>query len=338
MQHPGNARGVYKKDTHNGGPMSRLMLSTLSFLVLAACATGAGKVEDEDDDGTLDWGDDVTPCDALDAGTVAFPAGRFWMGSPSTEAGREADEHAREVTLTRDFLLGETEVTQAEFQSLMGSDPSAFGDCADCPVEQVTWHEAAAYANARSTRDGLEECYSCEVEGTEWVCDMALDTAACQGWRLPTEAEWEYAARDGGDGMFPDGGELVSGADVTSCSGNHSFVDGSRLGEWGWYCGNSGQQTNPVMDRAPTATGLYGMVGNVREWVQDGYEPRYGGEDTGFVDPTGDPASGQRVRKGGSWYSRPADARIAHRAVAGADDRYDIVGFRVARTCVLDSE
>lgn len=317
------------------GTTMRIRPLALALALLAACGTGSGKLDEDDDGGELGWSDGPTPCDVLDEGAVTFASGTFWMGSPASEAGRQADEFSREVTLTRDFLLGATEVTQGEYASRMGGDPSAFPDCTDCPVEQVTWHEAAAYANALSLEDGLEACYQCEIQGTEWTCDMASDPGDCQGWRLPTEAEWEYAARDGGEGMYPDGAELVSDADVTSCSGNHDLDDGARLGDRGWYCRNSSQQTNPVWDREPTGSGLYGMVGNVREWVQDGYEARYGGEDIGFVDPIGDPGSDQRVRKGGSWYSRPADARIAHRAVAGSDDRYDIVGFRVARTCVL---
>jgi formylglycine-generating enzyme required for sulfatase activity len=122
------------------------------------------------------------------AGYVRIARGTFMMGSPPDEGGREDDETQHRVTITRAYCMKATEVTHGEWQAVMGSNPSEFTSCgANCPVENVSWEEAVGYANALSRREGLPECYS----------DSTFSGLSCKGYRLPTEAEWEYAARAG---------------------------------------------------------------------------------------------------------------------------------------------
>jgi formylglycine-generating enzyme required for sulfatase activity len=200
---------------------------------------------------------------------VTIPAGTFTMGSPPDELGRFDDEGEHQVTLTRSFEILSTEVTQNDFQTLMNYNPSYTTGCGlDCPVEMVNTHEAAAYCNALSVQKGLSPCYICTGERTEVNCSLDSNYATpydCPGYRLPTEAEFEVAAR--------------AGTTSATYNGNLSWAYGAcAQGDFvtdpiAWFCGNSGALgvgiPHPVGQKAPNDFGLYDMLGNVFEWTAD---------------------------------------------------------------------
>ncbi len=243
--------------------------------------------------------------------TVLLPAGSFSMGSDPAQLALAGWDHAEEqprheVTISRAFLLGTTEITQALYQRVTGTNPSS-SKGPDQPVEKVTWLQAVAFANLLSEQQGLEPCYRVEGEQVGWPRG-----AACTGYRLPTEAEWEYAARAGTDMAF-------SGSE--------------RLEDVGWYEGNSGDHPHPVGQLAPNAWGLYDMSGNVWEWTWDWYDPAwYGASPTPQRDPQG-PTEGQhRVRRGGSWHYNADFSRVANRRHEWPTKGTNVLGLRLART------
>jgi formylglycine-generating enzyme required for sulfatase activity len=225
---------------------------------------------------------------------VKIPPGTFMMGSPSNEPGRDGDERHHRVTLTKGFYLGTTEVTQGQWIRIMGYNPSHFKNCGDdCPVEQVSWNDAQAFIRKLNQKEGTGK------------------------YRLPTEAEWEYACRAGSTTAFANGG-------ITETECGHD----PNLSRMGWYCGNSGKKTHSVAQKEPNAWGLDDMHGNVWEWCQD----RYGDYPTGHVtDPTGPRTGKYYVVRGGSWRYFARFVRSASRYWHGAGKDYYHVGFRVAR-------
>jgi formylglycine-generating enzyme required for sulfatase activity len=197
------------------------------------------------------------------------PAGRFTMG----QAGGESGETPHQVTLTNPFYIGVYEVTNAQWKRVMGSMPSHWKD-ADRPVDQVSWEDATEFCRKLS---GLPE-----------------ERKAGRGYRLPTEAEWEYACR--------------AGATTKYSFGN----DESKLSEYGWFLGNADNQTHLVGQKQPNAWGLYDMHGNVLEYVNDGYSEYHTGAVTDPQGPSG--ASVRRVFRGGCW-SLPSHWKDADRPV-----------------------
>jgi formylglycine-generating enzyme required for sulfatase activity len=208
---------------------------------------------------------------------IRVPAGTFTMGSSATDAeSHERPLHT--VTISRPFFMAATEVTQSQWQAVMGSHPSRFqGD--DHPVEQVSWVDVQEFIRKLSTQERTT------------------------GYRLPTEAEWEYACRTGATGD-----------------------DDGELGSTAWYDPNADGSTHPVAQKQANAWGLFDMLGNVYEWCEDWKGPYPRGEVT---DPQGPSEGPGRVIRGGSWMIHANRARADFRDFLAPDDRRDDVGFRI---------
>ncbi|MEC9440378.1 MAG: SUMF1/EgtB/PvdO family nonheme iron enzyme [Myxococcota bacterium] len=184
------------------------------------------------------------------------------------------------------FLLSNAPVTQEEFSELMGNNPSCFTG-AQHPVESVTWWEAIAYCNALSEAAGLAPCYLVSGEEVRWDREAS-------GYRLPSDAEWEYACRAGGDVRY------------------------GELDEIAWFEENADERTHPVMMKLPNPWGLYDMLGNVWEWCWDVYDPEVYGE--------------YRVFRGGGWADRERGCLASNRRRSHPTYQIDDLGFRVARS------
>ena len=232
----------------------------------------------------------------------------FDMGSPLSEDCREIDETQHTVTLGREIFTSPYEVTQDEWETLMPSNPSTFSG-SDLPVDGVTWYEAVAYCNALSLDEGYAPAYTI-------VDDMVTWDVAANGWRLPTEAEWEWLCRAGTATAFFTG-------DIEDCS----FSD--NLADAGWYLDNAGAETHPVGEKEANAWGLYDMHGNVMEWCWD-----HAGDypEIDVLDPIGPVGGVSRIARGGSWDQQAMRCRSAARTAHVPDSRNDFMGFRVVRT------
>ena len=264
-----------------------------------------------------------TSCEAVvSEGFVLIPAGSFIMGSPENEVERTRwnnDEQQHHVRITRSFYMQRHEVTQGEWQTLMGNNPSYFspsGDGAscgsDCPVENVNWWEALAYANALSISENLQECYilsGCRNSpGNDMECSDVSWNSNCLGYRLPTEAEWEYAARAGTRTMFYNGEETPD--DIA------------------WYENNSNDQTHLVAQLEANSWELYDMSGNVWEWCWDLYDVNYYNLSP-VNDPMGANSSSTRLLRGGAWNRSASLVRSARRIINDPDNRNRYYGFRL---------
>jgi formylglycine-generating enzyme required for sulfatase activity len=232
-----------------------------------------------------------------------IPAGTFMMGSPGSVSGAEDNEKpAREVKITRGFYLGETEVTQGQYKAVTGENPSWFKGSDDLPVESVSWLDAAKYANALSAKERLASFY--EIEGER----VTVPDWKGRGYRLPTEAEWEYACRARNPGRYGFGDNT------------------SLLGEYAWFDGNSGKKTHEVRQKRANGFGLFDMHGNVCEWCWDGYAVKL----PGGVDPQVSNGS-NRVIRGGSSRSAAGICRAAYRDRGTPALTINDPGLRLAR-------
>ncbi len=237
---------------------------------------------------------------------VRIEPGSFLMGSPPDDPDRDVDETQRWVTISKPFLLGATEVTQGQWRAVMGSNPSWFSKCGDnCPVEKVTWNRAADFCNTLSDREGLTRCYNGTGHHVKW-------DHSCTGYRLPTEAEWEYAARAGTTTLYPCG-------DSPDC-----------LDQTAWCYENYKIKTRPVGKKKPNAWGLYDMLGNVWEWTWDWYDRNYTTDPV--TDPVGRDFHALRTCRGGCFVSTAELLRSAERTSSSPTYNNITQGFRVARS------
>ena len=258
---------------------------------------------------------------AVDDGLVLVAGGTFSMGSPEDEPWRVGDEALHEVAVD-DFYLAPLEVSQADYSRLMGRG----GDSPEIPATGMTWFEAVSYCNALSAEEGLAPAYAIDGESVAW--DLAAN-----GYRLPTEAEWEYACRAGTTGPFNMGHS--PSAEEANYYGHYPYeIEGN-------YFDQDVLETKPGVYRGepiasgsfePNAWGLYDMHGNVAEWVWD----CYGAYDEGPAqNPTGPEDGELRVNRGGGWNDFAKNMRSAYRASLTATSSSPSVGLRVARSAVL---
>jgi len=235
---------------------------------------------------------------------IPLPAGSFTMGD---EKG-DVDEEPHEVYVGS-FYIDKYLVSQEEFEKVMRENPSRWKASKKNPVEQVRWSDAVKYCNARSRLEGFQPCYDLET----WKCDFNAD-----GYRLPTEAEWEYACR--------------AGTKTSYSSGD----DERKLRNFAWYKGNSGRRPRPVGQKLPNPWGIHDMHGNVWEWCNDFYQVDYY-QESPKKNPKGPETGETKVLRGGGWSSDAEDCRSSYRynENPGYSDvcfGYDIYGFRCVRS------
>ena len=226
-----------------------------------------------------------------------IPKGTFKMGSAANDPDADLDEPQHQVTFTQDFYIGEFEVTQSQYEKVIGSNPSQFPrnkniDRSNYPVEQISWEDAVAFCQGLS--------------------NLPDEKAAGRVYRLPTEAEWEYACRAGSQAAF--------------CFGD----DARLLNQYAWFDKNGEGQTHPVGLKRPNDWGLYDMHGNAWEWVADWYEvyPR-----KSVTDPKGPRSGTDRVYRGASWNYNPGYLRSANRTATSPKVRgfeFLSISFRIA--------
>ncbi len=254
---------------------------------------------------------------------VVVPKGLYTIGSPESEDGHIGNEQQHRVELRRPFAIAVTEVTQEQYERVMGENPSTDRSCGgDCPVTDVSWLDAVKYLNALAERDSAvhKPCYRIDGEDVEWL-------EGCTGYRLPTEAEWEVAARAETSVAYAgtgDPAEVCRYGNVTDAT----FKSANPDWQFGVFeCDDGYEGLAPVARFRPNSFRLFDMTGNVREWVRDWYLD-YEGD---ARDLQGPPSGQARVYRGGSFGGNPLFARVAYRGLGGPSSRLSDLGFRVAR-------
>ncbi len=247
---------------------------------------------------------------------ILIPAGKFVMGSPEKEQDREWDEMQHVVSISKPFYIQETEVTQGQWKALVEGNPTSFPDCGDqCPVDTVSWNECMQFISFLNKYEKTNK------------------------YRLPTEAEWEYACRAGSRTALS-GGAITKGG----CKNFDPVLDSI-----GWYCANSGfkdppgaLRPHPVKTKKPNAWGIYDMHGNIQEWCLDAckwrdpwrFKGRIGVITSTYKNNIVNPLSkvgDRRIFRGGGWYQSPKYCRSANRGYYKPTAKRNSLGFRIVR-------
>ncbi|MCL1864430.1 MAG: formylglycine-generating enzyme family protein [Spirochaetes bacterium] len=294
-----------------------LILILASAFGLGACGGGG-----DDDDPVMP----VMPVMPEIPAMVWIKPGTFKMGSPDTEPNRYSNETQHSVKLTKGFYMSKYQVTQNEYTAVMGSNPSSFSSTPDGvevqgkrPVEAVSWYDAIVFCNKLSMSEGLSPVYSINgsTNPADWGAIPTSDNATwngvimvsgANGYRLPTEAEWEYACRAG----------------TTTAYNTGAALDGNAA----WYSANSNSKTHEVGKKNANAWGLYDMHGNVWEWCWDRYDDF---TSVSTQDPVGASSGSYRVLRGGGWGDSAGHLRSAFRSGGNPSFRFYDVGFRLVR-------
>ncbi|MDP8268442.1 MAG: formylglycine-generating enzyme family protein, partial [Candidatus Tenebribacter davisii] len=251
---------------------------------------------------------------------VFVKGGTFDMGS--YDGFSEKPKHPIQLA---SFFIGKYPVTQKEYEGIVGNNPSHFQKIkvvksgmlgigrktekltiSKNPVESVSWYDAVEFCNRKSSKDGLTPCYS--GTGIETICDFNAN-----GYRLPTEAEWEYAARGGNK------------------SKGYKYSGSNNIGDVAWYTSNSSSKTHPVGTKQANELGIYDMTGNVSEWCNDWFDEGYY-ENSPTENPHGPSSGSNRVDRGGSWYDYARRYRVADRYDGNPDRSHGNLGFRLLRS------
>jgi formylglycine-generating enzyme len=233
---------------------------------------------------------------------VLVKGGSFMMGGSE----RDNEKPVHRVTIS-DFYIGKYEVTQAQWRSVTGKNPS-FRKGDSNPVENISWFDAVAYCNKLSELSGLAKCYT--EDGDKVTCDFSAN-----GYRLPTEAEWEYAATGG-----------ITEGSVT----DYTYSGSNKVNEVAWHRSNSGMASHPAGGKKPNEIGIYDMSGNVWEWVWDNYGENYYSASP-ENNPRGPEQGHERVIRGGSWGGDSKDCRNAYRKGENPHFAHRFYGLRVVR-------
>jgi formylglycine-generating enzyme required for sulfatase activity len=265
-----------------------LSFAAFALMLAATCVSFTacgGDDDDEKGDDTPKFQNQTITVDGVSFKMIAVEGGTFQMGSPESDAEADDDEKPQhEVTLSN-YYIGETEVTQELWETVMGSNPSEFKG-PKLPVENVSWNDCQTFIGKLNAQTGMK-------------------------FRLPTEAEWEYAAR---------GGKKSKG---------YTYSGSNTIDDVAWYDDNSGETTHEVSTKQANELGIFDMNGNVFEWCQDWYGETYY-ENSPSTDPLGPDSGSRRVSRGGSWWSDAWSCRVADRSWSSPGARSSGLGFRLA--------